>query len=110
MKIKETLLSILALNSLYSLNTEASNLEKIENKIIKNLEKKEVTDKQYKILTDILKTRNKELKDLYLQNDYIMKPEYLEWQIFFSGFYNNNHKKSKTYDTYKTDKESNIKS
>ena len=33
-----------------------------------------------------------ELKDLYKQSDYIVKPEYLEWQIFFSGFYNSNHR------------------
>ena len=24
---------------------------------------------------------------MYLQGDYIVKPEYLEWQVFFTGFY-----------------------
>ena len=43
--------------------------------------------KNYEVLEKILEKRNKELKDLYLQSDYIVKPEYLEWQIFFSGFY-----------------------
>lgn len=27
---------------------------------------------------------------MYLQNDYIIKPEFLEWQVFFNAFYSNN--------------------
>ncbi|WP_435307854.1 autotransporter domain-containing protein [Sebaldella termitidis] len=110
MRIKETLVSLLALNSVCSLNLEASRVEQIGNKITKNLEQGQESSKQYKVLEDILRERSKELKDLYLQSDYIVKPEYLEWQIFFSGFYSNSHRKSKMYNDEKSEKESNIKS
>ena len=38
------------------------------------------------LLEQIANKRNKELKDLYQQSD-LLKPEYLEWQVFFSAFY-----------------------
>ena len=41
----------------------------------------------------LVDVRNKELKNLYLQNDYVVKPEYLEWNIFFSTFYSNKNNK-----------------
>ncbi len=60
--------------------------DKIYNSITKNISNKKDNSDNYKLVEKILKQKNKELKDLYLQGDYIVKPEYLEWQIFFSGF------------------------
>ena len=86
MKTKEMLLSILALNSVYSVNIEASGIQQTENKIIKHLNQGKTASEQYKLLDKILAKRNKELQDLCIQGDYIVKPEYLEWQIFFKAF------------------------
>ena len=48
------------------------------------------TDREsYALIEKILKQKTKELEDLYLQSDYILKPEYLSYQIFFSGYYSN---------------------
>ena len=94
------LLMFLALNSLVSTVASSSNneFEKYENmydKMTKKIEKNISNRNNYKLLEKILNQRNKELKDLYLQSDYIVKPEYLEWQIFFSGFYSEKNKKRK---------------
>ncbi|MCP1222966.1 autotransporter domain-containing protein [Sebaldella sp. S0638] len=43
------------------------------------------------------------------QNDYVVKPEYLEWQIFTSGFYNNSQRGGKK-DTITMNGEGRIKS
>ena len=48
----------------------------------KNIESGKSNDKNYKLIEDVLNKRNQELKDLYMQSDYIIKPEYLEWQVF----------------------------
>ena len=72
-------------------NISKSKYERLYDGITKNMGNK-TSDENYKLLEKILNKRNKELKDLYMQSDYIIKPEYLEWQIFFSGFYNNNHR------------------
>ncbi|MDR2878297.1 MAG: hypothetical protein LBV03_00055 [Fusobacteriales bacterium] len=93
-KNKKLLVLFLALNSILTsyAGTEAgtglpgSKYEKMYNKL-KNIEKGNSTQKNYQVIENILKKKNKELKDLYLQGDYIVKPEYLEWQIFFSGYY-----------------------
>ncbi|MCP1223463.1 hypothetical protein [Sebaldella sp. S0638] len=88
------LLMFLALNSLVGATAAAGSsneFNKYENmykRMTKNLDKNTSNNKNYKVLEKVLNQRNKELKDLYLQSDYIVKPEYLEWQIFFSGFYN----------------------
>ena len=55
--------------------------------MVKNLETGKSNEKKYKLIQDVLDKRNQELKDLYVQGDYIVKPEYLEWQIFFNTFY-----------------------
>jgi hypothetical protein len=87
----------LALGSMASIyaenneNTTKGKYERFYKSITKNTSNKSL-DENYKILEKILNKRNKELRDLYIQNDYVIKPEYLEWQIFFSGFYNNNHR------------------
>ena len=91
-KNKKLLMSFLAMNAIlpsYAANasTPALKSEKMYTKIVKNLEQGKSNKKNYQIIEQILKTKNKELKDLYLQDDYIVKPEYLEWQIFFTGFY-----------------------
>jgi hypothetical protein len=89
-KGKKILLSFLALNSIISGSAAASsvgNLDVLYNKIVKNLNSNKSNDDNFKIIENILNKKNKELKDLYIQSDYIVKPEYLEWQIFFTGFY-----------------------
>ena len=58
------------------------------NNMVKNIDLEKTNESNYGLIEKVLNQRNKELKDLYLQNDYIVKPEYLEWQIFFTGFYN----------------------
>ncbi|MCP1222942.1 autotransporter domain-containing protein [Sebaldella sp. S0638] len=55
--------------------------------MVKNIDSEKSNDSNYKQIEKILNKKNKELKDLYLQGDYIVKPEYLEWQVFFSAFY-----------------------
>ncbi|MCP1225671.1 hypothetical protein [Sebaldella sp. S0638] len=93
-KNKKILLSFVALNSILPVyaagNTVNGNTkyDRMYNNIIKNMEQGKSNNKNYQVLERIINSKNKELKDLYLQNDYVVKPEFLEWQIFFSGFYN----------------------
>ena len=89
MKNKKLLLSFLALYSMTAAYAETNiKVNSKLDKIYKNLmDDKGVSKKDYGFLEEVLNKRNKELKDLYEQSDYIVKPEYLEWQIFFSGFY-----------------------
>ncbi len=91
-KNKKLLVSFLALNVTLTSYAESETLQPIKyermyNSIVKNIEKGNSNEKTYQIIEKILKQKNKELKDLYLQGDYIVKPEYLEWQVFFTGFY-----------------------
>ena len=92
-KIKnKKLFLFIALNSLavttgIADNSTKVNYDKLYNKITNNMNLSKSNKENYKLIEDILNLRNKELKDLYTQGDYIIKPEYLEWQIFFSGFY-----------------------
>jgi hypothetical protein len=89
MKKKDKLLLFLALNTVITpLSGAAPKYEKLYDKMVKNINSNKSNDESYKLITRILNQRNKELTDLYLQSDYVIKPEYLEWQIFFSGFYN----------------------
>ncbi|MCP1222769.1 autotransporter domain-containing protein [Sebaldella sp. S0638] len=98
MRKNKKLLTALALNTLAvgvgGVQAQSSQMkyENVYNKITKNLEKNKSNDENYKLLEKILNKRNKELKDLYLQGDYIVKPEYLEWQVFFTGFYNHSNR------------------
>jgi hypothetical protein len=93
-KNKKLLTAFLALNGILSSYTTAATesgilkYDKLYNTITKNLEQGKSNESSYKLIEKVLKKKNKELKDLYHQGDYIVKPEYLEWQIFFSGFYN----------------------
>ena len=88
------LMMFLAFNSVIGTVSSSNNSEltkKYENlhkKMTKNLDENRSNSVNYKLLEEVLNQRNRELKDLYLQSDYIIKPEYLEWQILFSGFYN----------------------
>ena len=92
-KNKKLLVSFLALNAIltsYTAEAAASSsvkYEKMYNSIVKNIEKGNSNEKTYQTIEKILNQKNKELRDLYLQGDYIVKPEYLEWQVFFTGFY-----------------------
>ena len=93
MKKNKKLLMFLALNSLATSFSGSTNqielkYDKLYTSMVKNIEIGKSNEKNYKLIQDILDKRNEELKDLYAQGDYIVKPEYLEWQIFFSGFYN----------------------
>jgi hypothetical protein len=97
-KNKRLLMSFLALNVMFSANANtASSLkptktDRLYNNMIKNIQTGKTNKDNYKLIENILKKKNKELKDYYLQGDYIVKPEYLEWQIFFSGYYDEYNK------------------
>ena len=90
---KKLLVSFLALNAVLSVNASgaekaaSSKYDRMYNSMVKNLEQGKSNQKNYEIIERILNQKNKELKDLYLQGEYVIKPEYLEWQVFFSGFY-----------------------
>ena len=100
-KNKKILLYFLAANAIISSNAKAgenvsSKYDKLYNSMTKNIEKGKSNEENYKLIEKVLNKRNKELKDLYKQSDYIVKPEYLEWQIFFSGFYSEKHRGDNT--------------
>ena len=107
MKRNKKILTVLALNSLAAVagsTQSAANqikYDQLYNKMIKNVETGKSNKSNYELLENILSKRNKELKDLYLQGDYVIKPEYLEWQIFFSGFYNEKQRGDNTLDNAK---------
>ena len=89
---KKLLVSFLALNAVLTSYGQAETVqsaryERMYNNVVKNIEKGSTNEKTYQTIERILKQKNKELKDLYQQGDYIVKPEYLEWQVFFTGFY-----------------------
>ena len=90
---KRLLMSFLAINTLVSAYTgtnqslPTTKTDRLYNSIVKNIQTGKTNKDNYKLIENILKKKNKELKDLYVQGDYIVKPEYLEWQIFFSGYY-----------------------
>ena len=92
-KNEKILLSFLALNAVMSVNVSAAEskltakYDRLYESMIKNIKSGKSNDKAYQLLERTMNQRNKELKDLYLQSDFVIKPEYLEWQIFFSGFY-----------------------
>jgi hypothetical protein len=95
MKInKKLLMSLMALNAVSLINAEsfeasspAGRYGKLYDNMVKNLEQNKSNKKNYQIIEQILNKKNKELKDLYIQGEYVVKPEYLEWQVFFSGNY-----------------------
>ena len=103
-KIKnKKLFLFIALNSLavttgIADNSTKVNYDKLYNKITNNMNLSKSNKENYKLIEDILNLRNKELKDLYKQSDYIVKPEYLEWQIFFSGFYSERNGGDNTFE------------
>ncbi len=90
---KKLLISFMALNATLSSGIAASEAltptkyDRIYNNMIKNLDQNKSNNKNYQIIEQVLNKKNKELKDLYVQSDYIIKPEYLEWQVFFSAGY-----------------------
>ena len=89
MKVNKKMLTMLALNILAVMPAIAgeSKTDRLYNNIVKNIQTGKSNNSNYKLIENILKQKNKDLKDLYLQGNYVEKPEYLEWQIFFSGFY-----------------------
>ena len=92
LKNKKRVLFLLAANSVlsagaYSESISDAKYEKLYDNMVKNIQTGKSNESNNKLIESILKKRNKELKDLYAQSDYIVKPEYLEWQIFASGFY-----------------------
>ena len=100
---KKLLLYFLALNTIISSylgaeTTVPAKYDKLYNSMVKNIEKGKSNKENYKLIERILNQRNKELKNLYKQNDYIVKPEYLEWQVFFSGFYNERSRGDNTFE------------
>ena len=107
-KLRHILFLLLAINVFALADSGVSENIPIKNKNIAN-NKKIATN--YEILRDILDKRNRELKDLGFQSDYIIKPEYNEWQIFFTGFYNHSNRNSKNSSVpYVLNEENTIKS
>ena len=89
-KNKKKLLLLIAVSSLLSAQSSINTIS--DHNRLYNVMTEDLTyQKNYEIIEKILTAKNKELKDLYKQSDYIVKPEYLEWQIFFTGFYENTH-------------------
>ncbi|MDR2879033.1 MAG: hypothetical protein LBV03_03875, partial [Fusobacteriales bacterium] len=76
-KNKKLLVPFLAVNSVlsaYAAGAETAvspRYDRMYNSIVKNIEKGSSNQKTYKIIEQILNQKNKELKDLYLQGDYI---------------------------------------
>ncbi|MCP1226359.1 transporter [Sebaldella sp. S0638] len=88
-KRNKILLSFLALNAAIPVQsaTLAGKTNNLYDNMVKNIESGKSNKSSYELIERILNQKNKELKDLYMQGDYIIKLEYLEWQIFFSAFY-----------------------
>ena len=108
-KFKSLIFLLLAINVFALADNEVST-KQLE-KIYKNVTENKNTDKNFEIVNDLLAKRNKELKDLRLQSDYIVTPEYNEWQIFFTGFYNHSNRNSKNSTVpYVLNEENTIKS
>ena len=76
-KFKSLIFLLLAIN-VFALADNDVNSKKLE-KIFNNIAENKNTDKNFRIVNDLLAKRNKELKDLRLQSDYIITPEYNEW-------------------------------
>ena len=94
-KNKKKLLFLLAFSSLLMAQNSPdtpANIDKLQITMTENIGSNSSNKKNYDIIEKILRTKNKELKDLYEQSDYIVKPEYLEWQVFFTGFYEKAHR------------------
>ena len=101
---KKLLILFLSLNSILTSYAAAvtektyinTKYDRIYNNVTKNLQNGKSNQIIYQSLENILKKKNKELKDLYSQGNYVIKPEYLEWQIFFTEFYGKNEKGDNT--------------
>ncbi|MCP1226191.1 hypothetical protein [Sebaldella sp. S0638] len=94
---KKILLFTLALSTLLLAQASTDNIpsndyNKLQDTMTENFNFGVSNNKNYDLIEKSLRVRNKELKDLYRQGDYIVKPEYLEWQVFFTGFYENKHR------------------
>ena len=94
-KKNKKLLVAVALNSLamaYGKNHIQNgdlNHKKLYTSITEKMSDKKTDKESYALIEKILKQKRNELENLYLQSDYIVKPEYLSYQIFFSGYYSN---------------------
>ena len=91
MKSKKNLMFSLALNVLVgsygvAASPSTNNYDKPYSNVVKNIDTEKTNEGNYKLVEEILNKRNKKLKDLYALSD-LLKPEYLEWQVFFSAFY-----------------------
>jgi hypothetical protein len=97
-KYRSLLICLISLNTITAgygaVNSGITSTNKLYEQMLS--ETKTVDKLAYKQIEEILNKKNKELKDLYLQGDYIVKPEYLEWQVFFSGFYTGRNKGDNT--------------
>ena len=77
MKTQNKLLLFLALNAVIApMSSASAKYDRLYDKMIKNLNSNKSNNESYKLIERILNQKNKELKDLYLQSDYVMKPEY----------------------------------
>lgn len=100
MKNKKLLMLFLAVNSLtasYAVtSTSGVKYDKLYSNMVGNIEAGKSNEENYHLIEKVLNQRNKELRDLYNQSDYIVKPEYLEWQIFASANYSHKSKGDNT--------------
>ena len=78
-KNKKLLVSFAAINAILPAFANAGqhvsgvNYDRLYNSMISNLKTGKSNDSNYKLIEKVLTQRNKELKDLYLQSDYIVK-------------------------------------
>ena len=76
-KYKKFIVGFLALNSMITSYSEtlgvqsSGKYDRIYENIIKNINRGRPSDTSYKLIEQMLKKKNKELKDLYNQGDYI---------------------------------------
>ena len=68
MKVNKKIFALLALNTLAAVPGEAAvnKTDKLYNNIMKNINADKSNNDNYKLIENILKQKNKELKDLYL--------------------------------------------
>ena len=102
MRKNKKILMFLALNSLATsfagttINQVATKHDKLYNNVAKNIETGKSNEKNYKLIQDALDKKNQDLNNLYTQDNYTGKPENLEWQVFFNGFYSKKNKGDNT--------------
>ena len=84
--LRSLLMFNMAVSGIAAADMNTLKYERMYEKMTKNIRTNKSNKENYQLIERILNQKNKELKDLYLQGEYIIKPEYLEWQLFFNTF------------------------